>query len=84
MLGSGQREIPKGEAMKWTYYFSAGVIDGQTKSGAPIHAVPNKQHGLYVTSDRAIADYLTHHKDAVLVDYSGGASPSGIALAKGK
>ena len=65
--------------MKWTYYFSTGVITGKTNSGVQIHAVPTAKHSLYVTSDSAVASFLAHHKDAVLVNFEGGASPSALS-----
>ena len=68
---------------KWTFHVDA-TIDGETASGEPVHVTPSPVHGLYTTTDASEAAYLNSHPKAVLVEFSGGASPSGIALAKGK
>jgi hypothetical protein len=69
---------------KWTFFISAARIDGETASGEPVHVTPSPVHGLYATTEASEATYLNSHPKAVLVEFSGGASPSGIALTKGK
>ena len=69
---------------KWTFFISASKIDGETASGEPIHITPSPVHSLYSTTDASEAAYLNSHPKTVLVEFTGGASPAGIALTKGK
>jgi hypothetical protein len=66
------------EMSKWTFFISATKIDGETASGDPVHVTPSPVQGLYTTTDASEAAYLNSHPKAVLVEFSGGASPSAL------
>jgi hypothetical protein len=69
---------------RWIVYVPCERIDGETKTGAPIHIVPIPLHSLYSTTDPAEAEFLNAHPKAVLVEYTGPAAPAPSLLAKGK